>query len=56
MEIKEERRRLVEEITKLVIDFEEKTDTVVSRIDINHLFDDRTKQKMTKINLILSLS
>lgn len=56
MEIKEERRRLTQEITSLVISFEKKTDTTISRIDINHLFDDATKQKTTKINLILSLA
>ena len=56
MEIKEERHRLTEEITNLVINFEEKTDTTISRIDVNHLFDDSTKQKITKINLILSLA
>jgi hypothetical protein len=56
MEIKEERRQLTEEITKLIINFEKKTDTLISRIDVNHLFDDSTKQKTTKINLIVSLS
>lgn len=56
MEIKEEREQLTAEITKLVVSFEKKTDTVISRIDINHLFDDTTKLKTTKVNLILSLT
>jgi hypothetical protein len=56
MTVTEDRERLTEEITTLVKDFEQKTDKIISRIDINHLFDDATKQKMTKINLVLSLA